>query len=228
MRAIASVILVGTLFVAGASGAGAAPKPVTVFEDASGDAGNDGTPIPGMDQGGFDLTAGTIALNGKNLEFTVTHAAMPSSGTLPEGFRFLWHFSVGGTEYRFTAKSFDIGKPDVVAQSGTERAGQVYTEGTFRLEECFIDATLPLNLSQCIVLEYLDGSFDPAAKTFTIILPLAIVKAKAGTTVAGGTGGATGTGCQICWVPHYAERSLTPTTIIDAAAQAVTYKIPKK
>lgn len=225
MRRFIAVALAGGLLLGVLGGAQAAPG--KVFEDAAGDAGINGTAAPGIDQGGFDLIDGSVELVKKNLEFTVTHASMPASGTLPEGFRFLWHFVVGKNEYRFTIKSADIGKPDALAQSGTERVGQIDVDGHFRLEECFIDATLPLQLSQCTPIAYLDGTFDPGAASFTAVLPLKIVKGKPGLIVGGGAGGAAGTGCQICWVPHYAERSLTPTTIIDAAVQTATYKIPK-
>ncbi|HVF54416.1 MAG TPA: hypothetical protein VNC78_12545 [Actinomycetota bacterium] len=206
----------------------AAPKPVTVFEDAAGDAGNNGSPIPGSEQGGFDLTAGTIALNGKDLEFTVTHSAMPPVGSMPEAARFMWHFSAGKEQYRFTVKSLDVGKPDAAAGTGTERVGQVYTEGTYRLEQCEEQATPAITLVNCNVVEYLTGSFDPAAKAFTIVLPLSVIKGKPGMEIGGGTSGAASTNCQICWIPHYAERSLSPHTVIDYTAQAVTYKIPKK
>ena len=205
-----------------------AGKPKAVFEDAAGDAGNQDSGVPGADQAGFDLTGGSIAKVGKNLEFTISVAAMPPTGALPEGFRFLWHFNVDGEEYRFTIKSQDIGKPDPVAQTGTERVGRVDMNGQFRLEQCTIEETPAIQLSQCSAIEYLDGAFDPAAATFTAILPMSLVKAKTGSVITGGTGGASGTGCQICWVPHYAERSLTPHTIIDSAAQSVTYKVPKK
>lgn len=226
MRRFISIAIAGSMLLGMLGGARAA-APTKAFEDAAGDAGANGTPAPGFDQGGFDLIDGSVVRKGKNLEFTVTHAAMPPNGTLPEGFRFLWHFVVGKNEYRFTIKSADIGKPDVLAQSGTERVGQIDVDGHFRLEECYIDASLPLQLSQCTPVAYLDGTFDPASASFTAILPLKTVKAKPGLVVGGGAGGAAGTGCQICWVPHYAERSLTPTTIIDAAVQTGTYKIPK-
>lgn len=229
MRKIVSILLAGGLVLGAVASANAAakPKPITVFTDAKGDAGNDSTgPLPGVDQGGFDLTGGTIAKNGANLDFTVTQASMPSTGTLPEGFRLLWHFNVGSTEYRFTVKSLDVGKPDVVAQSGSERVGQVY-QGVARLETCSLDTTLPLTLSQCVVSAYYDATFDSASASEKWSVPLKDLKAKTGTLINPGTGGAAGTGCQICWVPHYAERSLTPTTIIDSAVQTVAYKIPK-
>src|SRR4026209_1390389 len=100
----------------------ASAKPLKVMTDMAGDAGNQDTGAPGADQAGFDLVGATIETKGANLEFTVEHAAMPSSGTLPEGFRFMWHFVVNGKgQYRFTAKSADIGKPDPVAGTGNER-----------------------------------------------------------------------------------------------------------
>jgi hypothetical protein len=227
MRRLCALLATAGLFIAliGPANAG---KPKAVFEDAAGDAGNQGTAVPGADQAGFDITGGSIAKVGKNLEFTTAVAAMPPTGALPEGFRYLWHFNVDGEEYRFTIKSQDIGKPDPVAQSGTERVGRIDTEGHFRLEQCFIEETPAIQLSQCNAMEYLEGAFDLATATFTAIVPMSLIKAKTGSVITGGTGGASGTGCQICWVPHYGERSLTPHTIIDSAAQAVTYKVPKK
>jgi hypothetical protein len=205
----------------------ATAKPTVMWEDAAGDAGNQDSGAPGADQAGFDITAGAIEKKGNALVFTVTHSAMPASKSLPEGFRFLWHFDIGKKQYRFTVKSLDIGKPDVVAQSGQERVGQVYADGVYRLEEGYVDASLPLQLSQFKVLEYLEGSWDPAAKTVSWTLPLAALKLKPGSVLNPGTGGSTSTGCQICWIPHYAERSLTPHTIIDSAFQSKPYKVPR-
>ena len=206
----------------------AAAKPVTVFEDAAGDAGNQDSGLPGFDQAGFDLVKGTIDKKGKNLIFTVEHAAMPSTGTPGELFRLLWHFAVGGEQYRVTAKSIDIGKPDVLAQSGTERVGQVDTDGHFRLEQCAEEATPAITLINCRAIEYLEGGFDPASATLMFVVPMKLIKAKPGTVISGGTSGAASSGCMICWVPHYAERSLTPLTIIDSATMTTSYKVPKR
>src|SRR5688500_5450719 len=127
---LACGVLLGALSTANA-------KPKTVFEDPAGGAGvaSQGAPVPGADQAGFDLVSGAIERKGANLEFTVTHAAMPPSGSLPEGFRFLWHINVDGDEYRFSVKSADIGKPDPLSgPNGEERVGQIYLDGQFRLE----------------------------------------------------------------------------------------------
>lgn len=225
MRKIIHVVLAGTMLwtIAGAAQAGA---PATVWEDPTGDADNAqglGTSIPG----GFDLVEGSIAKNKKNLEFTATHADMPPTGTVPEGVRFLWAFTVDGTNYRLTVKSADIGKPDVPAGQTSDRLGQVDAAGHFRLEgECVRDATLPVGMINCPPLEYLEGSWDPASMSFTVIVPLKSVKAKTGSLIAGGSG-ETSSICQVCWVSHYAERSLN-TTVIDSAAMASAYKVPKK
>ena len=224
MRKLFSALFAGALLIGLLGNASAAP--VKAWTDAAGDAGNQDSSIPGMAEAGFDITEGTIEKKGKDLVFTVTHAAMPPTKTLPEGFRFLWHFDIGKTQYRFTVKSFDIGKPDAIAQSGQERVGQVYADGVYRLEEGYLDTTLPLQLSQFEVLEYLEGSWDPAAKTVSWKLPLSVLKLKKGSVINPGTGGSSGTGCQICWIPHYAERSLTPHTIIDSAFQSQPYKVP--
>jgi hypothetical protein len=214
-----------SLGIAGSAGAG---PPVAVWEDASDDVAVGGNHVAGAGVTGVDLVKGEIARVGKDIEFKVTHASMPAPGSLPEAARFMWHFSVDGEQYRFTVKSVDIGKPDVIAQSGTERIGRVDTAGHFRLEQCVSDTTLPVTLNNCNPLGYYEGAFDAAAATFAFKVPMADLKAKNGSLIAGGTSGASGSGCQICWALHKAERSLTDTTVLDSAAQSVTYKVPKK
>lgn len=237
MRKVLSILMVAGLVVGVVASAQAAkkkkpkaaPAPVVVMTDTSGDAGNDAAGgLPGASEQGFDLTEATIfkAPGTTDLAFTVKHAAMPADGTPGEGFRLLWHFNVGATEYRFTVKSLDVGKPDAMAQSGTDRIGTVY-EGVARLESCYVDETLPISLSQCEVLAYYDAKFDSATATVSWAMPLADIEGAAGTVIGGGTGGASET-CMMCWVPHYAERSLTPSTQIDAAVMSATYTVPKK
>ncbi|MDQ3983173.1 MAG: hypothetical protein M3271_10890 [Actinomycetota bacterium] len=230
MRKIGITLITGALLF-GLLGSAHAGKATTVFEDPANDAGNteQGLALPPATAAGLDLVSGTIAKSGKDLEFVVTNAAaMPQMGSAGEAFRLLWHVNVAGEEYRFTVKSLDIGKPDVLAQAGTERLGQVY-QGVARLEQCTEEA-LPavLRLVNCNASEYFAAVFDPAAATVTWKVPLASIKAKTGTVIGGGTSGAAATRCQICWVPHYAERSLTPSTIVDETVMATTYKVPKK
>ncbi|MGI8773537.1 MAG: hypothetical protein ACR2KQ_00790 [Actinomycetota bacterium] len=225
MRKIIHLVLAAAMLSAVAGVAHGSPA-TSVWEDPSGDADNAqgvGASIPG----GFDLIEGSIAKNKKNLEFTVTHADMPPSGTIPEAFRFLWAFSVDDKNYRLTVKSADIGKPDVAAGQTTERVGRVDVTGHFRLEdECTRDDTLPVGFINCPPLEYLEGTWDPASMSFTVIVPLKSIKAKKGSVIMGGAG-ETASICQICWVSHYAERSLN-TSVIDTAVMVESYKVPKK
>lgn len=232
MKKILAAMMISALSVGLIGGASAAkPKAITVFEDDAGDADAQqglGQSIPG----GFDLVSGTIQKEGKDsLKFVVTHADMPPTGSIGEGFRLIWGLTVGTTQYEMTIKSFDIGKPDVIASvmgqdpNGEERVGTVY-QGVARFEECGT-ISLGISWSQCTTLGYYDAVFDPAAKTATWIVDMAVMKAKPGTVIAGGAGGRAATGCMICWVPQYAERSLTPNSIIDAATMTVSYKIPR-
>ena len=233
MRKLIAIAMIGGLIAGFGATADAAKKkkpagPVTVFTDPAGDTGvNDGAAaIPGLDQLGVDLAKGTITKSKKGdaLEFRVEHHLMPAVGSFPEAARLLWHFTVGAGEYRFTVKSKDIGKPDVIAQSGTERVGQVYLDGVFRLEECVIE-TVGINLSQCRDIALLDGVIDPATKSISWSLPLKAVKAKKGSVLMQGAHAA-GNTCPICWVGHVAERSLTAPMIIDDAMMTKGYKVP--
>ena len=224
MRKLIAAALAGGLLIGLLSPAYA--KPMTVMTDAAGDAGNQDSGVPGADQAGFDLLKAEMEQKGKNAEFKVTHAAMPPSGTLPEGFRFMWHFMVDGKhQFRYTVKSADIGKPDAVAGTGTERIGTVDVDGVFRLETCEEAPGPALTLVNCVTVEESGGVFDPATASFTIEVPLKSIKAKKGSTIAGSTHAAGSTSCVICWVPHYAERSLTPVTIIDSAAMTGVFKV---
>ncbi|MFN2594010.1 MAG: hypothetical protein ABR579_03860, partial [Actinomycetota bacterium] len=181
------------------------------------------------DQAGFDLLSGGISLSKGNLVFSVTEANMPPTGGFPEGARLVWGMTVDGKEYRWTVKSQDIGKPDIVGGgSGTERIGKVYANGEFRLESCADEATPAITLINCGAVAYADGKFDPATKTITWSVPAKTLKATAGSVIGPGTTGAAASGCVICWVSHYAERSLTPYTIIDSAGWGTTYTVPKK
>lgn len=227
MRKYLAVALVGGLLFMGLPAN--AGKPVTVWEDDSGDADNNqglGQSIPG----GFDLTGGSIAKVGSNLEFTVTHADMPAFGSLPETFRFLWAFSVDGVTYRLTVKRADVGKPDVVQGQTTERVGRIDAEGHFRLEgECSTTAApAVLSFINCKPLAYLEGTWDATAKTFTMVVPMEAVGAKVGSKIGPGAGDATAIcAASACWVSHAAERS-NGSTVIDTANQIKIYKVPKK
>ena len=204
----------------------ASAKPVTVIEDASGDADaatGAGASIPA----GLDITAGTIEKKGKDLIFSVTMADMPPSGSLPEAARFLWAFNIGDKGYRWTFKSADIGKPDVAGGQTDERVGRVDAAGHFRLEaDCVGIPTGSLTMINCPPVGYYTGTIDAAAKTLSVAVPMKDLKAKTGTKITPGAGDNTQI-CQVCWVSHVAERSLN-STIIDSAVMTGTYKVPKK
>ena len=221
--AVASLMLVTMIGAAQA-------KPATVWEDAAGDSGlvRDGGTIEGTEQGGFDLVSGSIEKVKTDLVFTVTHSVMPPIGTLPETVRFLWAFAVDGESYRVTGKRTEIGKPNPINQSNTDQIGQVYPDGFFRLEgECGTTATVgTLSFIDCTTLGYLEGTFDPAAKTMSFSVPLEMVKAKKGSLITAGSGDSTGL-CfagGACWTSHVAERS-SDRTVIDAAVITGTYKV---
>ncbi|MDQ4125447.1 MAG: hypothetical protein M3134_07600 [Actinomycetota bacterium] len=228
--ACAVALLVGAMALpAGAKAA----KATVAFEDAAGDAGNTNTgPVPVANAAGFDLIKGEISQDkkGGDVKFVVSHASMPPTSQPAEAFRFIWGFAVDGTQYEFTVKSIDVGEPDVVTTAltqtphGEERVGKVY-QGVARLETCGSVAAPSLTLATCDAQEYFTATFDPASGTVTWSVPVASLGAKKGSVIAGGGGTRAATGCQICWVPHYLERSLTPHTIVDAATQLNSYKV---
>ena len=220
MKKLLATLITGGLIFGAMTPAYAAPTEVWTDDSGDADIGQGlGSSIPG----GWDLASGAIEAKGKNIELTVTHHDMPPSGSAPEATRFLWNFMVGKEPFRLTAKSVDIGKPDVFTQTGTERIGRVDVQGHFRIEGACETVSLGLNFVNCPVVGYYDGFFDPAKKSFTAIIPMKDLKAKPGSVITVGGDNI----CVICWVSHYAERSLSPTTIIDSAVMAKTYKVPR-
>lgn len=233
MRKIAAVLLAGAVVASLVSPAGAA-KSTKLWEDDAGDAGatlaDSGSAIPGLDLAGFDLVEGSIAKNKKNLEFTVTSAAMPPNGALPEGFRFLWAFAVDGESYRVTVKSADIGKPNPASQSDMDRIGKVDAQGFFRLEgNCGATPVANVSLIGCPTIGYLEGAFDPGSASFTFIVPMKAIKAKPGSVLTVGAGDSSTLcgGQAACWISHVVERS-SDRTVVDAAVWTGKYKIPRK
>ena len=232
MKKLLTLVLSGSLAF-GLVGSANAGKPATVFEDPAGDAGIEGGTavgehaVPGFDQTGFDLVSGHIARKGAGLVFTVVSAAMPATGSLPEGATFMWPFEVNGKRYRFMIKSQDVGKPDVVTQEGTDRVGRVDLEGHFRLETCESEGEIGfIGVNRCKLVAFEDGSFDPAAKSFSVEVPLAHIGASAGSLVI--PDGTASQRCHPCWIMHTAERTSPPGFILDGTSDPIVYRVPKK
>ena len=230
-KLLALVLTTGLAFsLVGSASAGRATK---VFEDPVGDAGIEGgdaigeNHIPGFDQAGFDLVSGEITRAKRNLEFKVTSAAMPATGSLPEGATFLWYFVVKDQRFRFTVKSQDIGKPDVVNQQTTDRIGRVDLEGHFRLETCKPYGQLFwFGRSECKLVAFEDGSFDPASKSFSVTIPLKDIGASSGSVIRGNPNGFER--CP-CWITHTAERTSPPGFILDGTkTPPAAYTVPRR
>lgn len=223
MRKLIATLLAGGLLI-GILGPAHA-KPMTVMTDAAGDAGNQDSGIPGVDQAGYDLVSGSVEQKGANLNFVVTHAAQLPIGTGHEVTRFMWAFSVNTTtSFRITAKMVDIGKPNPMTQDSMDRIGKANVTGWAKLEgDCATTTTPAANAINCSKLAELPVVFDAATKTISVEVPLKLIKAKKGTVIAGGSGDAVSI-CMICWVTHAFERSLN-YSIIDSAVQAKPFKV---
>jgi hypothetical protein len=222
MRRLIALALAGGLLIATMGPVQA--KPTAVWEDAAGDAGNQDSGVPGVDQLGYDLVGGAIEKKGKNLNFIVTHAAQLPIGTGHEVTRFMWAFNVGKNPFRITAKMVDIGKPNPMTMDGQDRIGKANPTGFAKLEgNCETTTTPAANAINCATLAEVPVTFDAAAKTIVVEVPLKSIKAKKGSVITGGAGDNASI-CMICWVTHVFERSFN-YTIIDSAAQAKTYKV---
>jgi hypothetical protein len=233
MKRLLTLVLTGAL-VLGPVGAAGAGKSHALFEDAIGDAGLGGGrsigdhPLPGFDQPGFDLVSGELTRKGANLELEVSSAAMPQTGSLPEGAAFLWHFVVDGESFRLMIKSQDVGEPLPTTQQGMERVGRVDIEGHFRLETCGLHSQVAgiVDLNGCDAVAYEDGFFDPAAKSFGVTIPLKDIGASTGSVIQDDE--SIDWGCAVCWVTHVAENDVATVFSFDSVDSFGDYRVPRR
>jgi hypothetical protein len=221
MRRIVATLLALGLVAALAPSAAGEPRFRTVWKDDAGDADMGtgeswGTPF------GLDLVEGAIARQGRNLIFKVTMAEMPAFGSFPEFFRLLWTFRVNNREsFRLTIKRADVGKPYAGQVQTTERLGRADVDGHFRLEgDCYQEG----NLVNCKPLAYLEGEWNPAEASVTMVVPMRAIGARPRSILSAADEGI----CGICWVGHFGERSPSPATVVDSAVWPRRYRVPRR
>ena len=169
-----------------AAGAAKAAKPMVVGTDAATDWGTNVEPAlqPVGQAMGQELVEAAIGMADKaTVNFIIKTAFLPPSGGAPEVSRYVWSFTVDG-EYReldgkFTNYSRGACDPTSGQCPPPRDPGlqPFLLRGNCRTEQVII----------CDELGVVQATFDPAASTITIPVPLEMMGAKAGSKIGPGT-----------------------------------------
>jgi hypothetical protein len=181
-------LLLGGLVTAPASIASGAPKNLVVGVDEAGDWGvvgptGDSTLNPIGDAMGQDLVGAEIGqADAKTLNFVIKVNSLPPGGGMPEFSRYQWDFNVDGkfTELdgKFTNYSRGICDPTAESCPPPRDPGM---QPFFVRGDCTVNEA---NVTSCKEIGVVQAAFDSAAKTMTIPVPMALIKAKKGSKIA--------------------------------------------
>lgn len=218
--AAAAVIASGALVGGTAT---AKPKPVVVGTDPAGDWGSNQDPTLGPIGGplGQDVVKAEIAkADAKTLNFIITLASLPPNGGLPEGTRYTWHMVVGGNYTELDGKwsNYSRGACDPTAGSCPPPRDPGMQPFVVR-GNCTSDQVVI-----CEEVGIVQATFDPGAATITIPVPLALLKAKAGTQISHGVSeGSTFSGVSAAPSAFYSHATLP----YDTLTMTKTYVVPR-
>lgn len=178
--------LVGASGFANAKGKKKSSGPLVVGTDPVGDWGSnvDPTLAPVGDGLGQDLIEASIAMADKTtVNFIIKVNSLPPSGGVPEISRYNWDFNVNGEAFQlsgaFTEYLRGVCNPNIT--NGCPAGGATPRDpgsAPFFLRQgsCLVGA-------ECFERGLVHATFDTAAKTVTIPIPLAMIKAKPGSKI---------------------------------------------
>lgn len=229
-----AAVLAASMVMPGAALAKKKAGPLVVGTDPAGDWGAavDPTIGPAGDALGQDLVGAALEMSadGKAVNFIFQLNSLPPSGGIPEGSRYTWDFTVdGGTQLELDGKftNYSRGACDPTSGQCDPTTGKMPRDPGLQpflvRGECHVEALVATNLTVCEELAAVQGVFDAAAKTITVAVPLAAIKAKPGSKIAGaiGTFSATVTAAPSAFVTS----SAFP---IDGLMTTATFVVPKK
>lgn len=183
--ALVSLLLLGMLAPGAAQAGKKKAGPQVVGTDDEGDWGTNADPnlAPLGGPLGQDLVEASIGLaDPKTLNFIIKVTSLPPSGGVPESTRYNWDFTVNGNAYQLTGAWTEYLR-GVCNPLHTNSCPPPQDPGQqpffLRQGPCTVGA-------ECHVLGIFQATFDPAAATITIPVPLETIKAKAGSKIGPG------------------------------------------
>ena len=165
----------------------AKPKPVVVGTDAEDDWGNNQNPdiAPLGDALGQELISGSIARkDASTLDFIITVKSLPSNGGVPEFSRYVWTMMVDGELIQLDGKWTNYSRGTCDPTGGTCPPPRDPGEAPFMVRGACVDQTAAVT---CTEIGLVHATFDVAAGTITIPVPLELLGAKTGSKITNGT-----------------------------------------
>ena len=202
-----------------------APSKVVIGTDAADDWGMnvDSTIQPIGDALGMEIVEASIeAADAKTVNFIITLNSLPPNGGTPEFVRYTYDFVVNGTAYELDGKwlNYTRGACDPTStQCPPPR--DPGTQPFLLRGKCGTHPQVS-NLTVCEELGLFQATFDTAAKTITIPVPLEAIKAKSGTKIMPGTNPTFG-GTVVAITSAYVSNASMP---LDSLAGTKTFTIP--
>ncbi|HEX2057134.1 MAG TPA: hypothetical protein VHI71_02090 [Actinomycetota bacterium] len=185
-------VLTGAALVVGALAGGAADAkpakgPVVVGTDAADDWGSnvDKQLAPAGNQLGQELVEAAIEkADATTLNFIVKVAGLPPSGGVPEFTRYVWTMTVDGTLLQLDGKFTNYSRGTCDPTAGTCPPPRDPGSAPFMVRgNCTDNGGAAVT---CEEIGLVNGTFDAGAGTITIPVPLELLGAKAGSTIAHG------------------------------------------
>jgi hypothetical protein len=224
--ALALAALAAAAFVVPSS-ATAAAKPVVVGTDPAGDWGSNVDPGIGPVGGvtGQDLVEASISMADKTtVNFVITLASLPPSGGIPEGVRYTWDFTAGGEILELDGKFTNYTRGACDPTNGQCPPPRDPGMQPFLLRgECTPNATVS-NLTVCEELGVFTATFDSAAGTITIPVPIAAMNAKPGSKIGMATNSVYGTSVNVIPAAFVSSGNFP----FDSLLVTKSFTIPKK
>jgi hypothetical protein len=224
--AVAAFVLPGSAIAAKKSG------PVVVGTDPDNDWGVnvDPTIAPAGALLASELTEASIGMaDASTLNFVIKLASLPPSGGIPEGIRYTWDFSLAGKTIELDGKftNYSRGACDPTNGQCDPTTGNMPRDPGMQpflvRGDCAPNPTVT-NLIVCEELGVVQATFDSAAGTITIPVPLEMIKAKPGSKIEPGTNSTYGTSINV--IPSaFVSSGNFP---FDSMLQTTTFTIPKK
>jgi hypothetical protein len=199
IRALLAATIVVTLMCTLPAAVGAAPGkgkkksgPVVVGKDDPADWGTNVDPsvAPAGDALGQELVEASIAMaDAKTVNFIIKLKSLPPWGGMPETSRYGWDFAVNGDAFQlsggFTEVIRGMCNPLTTDPACPPNVGDpaALVDAPFFIRQgaCTVGA-------ECTVVAVVNSTFDSAAATITIPVPLEVLKAKPGSKIAPGVG----------------------------------------
>jgi hypothetical protein len=201
--------------------------PVVVATDVTGDWGAevDPTIAPAADVLGQDLVEASIGMaDASTVNFVIKVAALPPTGGIPEFSRFGWDFTVDGNAFAMSGGFTDYLRGVCYPlHAGTCPPPRDPGMQPFFIRQgaCTVGAD---SLTNCTLVATVKATFDSAAGTITIPVPLAALKAKAGSKIGPGTNASFGSTLYASPAAVISSANLPHDTMVATG----TFTVPKK